>query len=169
MPSFNWGRPEEGAPTTYVDVDENEIIYREHQPAEDIRAIVDQTRAFGQLTQSEKSTPHGTRWAGSVPITIYMDWLKEWKNAGHKHFNAGYVHGAQVQQLGLFRVPRRPYRRAAVGDSMGINRDVIEEAAERGADALLTTVVHQSWTAVGVIVYTAVVFVFGMFVALGIG
>ena len=52
---------------------------------------------------------------------------------------------------------------------MGINRDVIEEAAERGADALLTTVVHQSWTAVGVIVYTAIVFVFGMFVALGIG
>ena len=86
MPSFNWGRPEEGAPYTLIDVDENEIIYREHQPAEDIGAIVDQTRAFGQLTQSEKSTPHGTRWAGSVPITIYMDWLKEWKNAGHKHF-----------------------------------------------------------------------------------
>ena len=87
MSTHNWGRPAEGAPFTLIDVSDDEIIYREHQPAEDIRAICDQVRNFGQLSQSEKSTPAGTRYMGSIPITVYADWLKEWKRYGHKDFS----------------------------------------------------------------------------------
>ena len=87
MPSVNWGSPTAGSPYTLIDWSENEMVHRQYQPAEHIKEITDEVHEFGRKSQDEKSTPLGTRYAGSVPITIYMNWLKDWKKSAHKYFS----------------------------------------------------------------------------------
>ena len=73
-----------GAPSTSVDISGNDMFLVHEQSSADVRAVMDEVRFFGQKTQAEKSTVNGTRFIGSVPITVHHEWMKSYKQQGYK-------------------------------------------------------------------------------------
>ena len=62
------------------------MVLREEQSDEDIKSIISDVQDFGKLANSDKNTPLGGRFIGSIPLVVYNGWLQEYRLRGHEHF-----------------------------------------------------------------------------------
>lgn len=77
MRKHNLGRNWNGTHTE-IHVDDDEMIARDVQSARDIKSILDNNARMRALGRNPNSQAVG-RHVASVPITVYCEWLKEWK------------------------------------------------------------------------------------------
>ena len=86
MQTFDWGRPVAGAPKTIVHVGHDEIITECTQSAPDIQQILDNVKEYRNRT-GNKLTKHGSRYMGEIPITVFLEWRREWQSHAQEHIS----------------------------------------------------------------------------------
>ena len=83
MQTFDWGRPAAGAPTTKFHLGGDEMLIECSQSNADIQQIKDNVKEFSTRT-GNKNTEGGGRYMGEVPITIFLQWRREWQSNPHR-------------------------------------------------------------------------------------